>query len=310
MGFLEEVVHIPLIMRLPGVIEPGTSIARPVGHLDMVSTILDYLGYPERDTSDGLSLRPVIAGQSYRRRYDDEYTVSEEHHTGTGRSGYIDMGPNFMVRHGSWKFWTSKQFDSVVPDALYNLESDPHETTNLLEGETAKQADIIGKAEHLRCLLLEWLIRKDGGEKYFSDPKWNGNSGIGSISGVRRRRTWKALEQWQSDQVIELQAPVFVEGKWRSNAYFYMGRAAPGTLIVDDISLEGKGAEYFSLKEREARLDENKYLSVRIAFKSDEPVDMNAIDVQLVIQSNVVARSVVHITTQAAKSHMSERRIQ
>jgi arylsulfatase A-like enzyme len=61
--FYEESAHVPLLMRLPGAIRPGTAVENPVTHADLFPTILDYLGAPER-ACDGSSLRALIEGHA------------------------------------------------------------------------------------------------------------------------------------------------------------------------------------------------------------------------------------------------------
>lgn len=71
--FYEESVHIPLIMRLPGVIPAGIRVSHPVSHIDLFATICDYLSVGSQ-SSEGRTLRSLIEGQ-----YDSgpDFCVSE-----------------------------------------------------------------------------------------------------------------------------------------------------------------------------------------------------------------------------------------
>ncbi|MFM8497963.1 MAG: sulfatase-like hydrolase/transferase [Planctomycetia bacterium] len=63
-GFVYEGgIRVPLIVRWPGVVGPGTTNDLPVTTLDIAATILDAAGAPGRDDAplDGASLRPVLA---------------------------------------------------------------------------------------------------------------------------------------------------------------------------------------------------------------------------------------------------------
>ena len=66
MKMYEGSAHIPLIMRLPGVITAGTKVNTPVSHHDIFATILDYTGMkiPE---NDGRSLRNLVEGKERSR---------------------------------------------------------------------------------------------------------------------------------------------------------------------------------------------------------------------------------------------------
>ena len=57
-----EQVHVPWIMRLPGVIPEGLRIARPVPHLDFAPTLADYAGARPGQDWRGRSLRELIEG--------------------------------------------------------------------------------------------------------------------------------------------------------------------------------------------------------------------------------------------------------
>ena len=64
-GYLSEGgIRVPLIVRWPGVVAPGTTTAVPVTTLDIAATLLDVGGTtrPDATVLDGASLRPVLAG--------------------------------------------------------------------------------------------------------------------------------------------------------------------------------------------------------------------------------------------------------
>lgn len=276
-GFYQEVIRVPMIMRLPGEIDAKSFIHAPVSHLDFLATVMDYLGYSDQQNSDGKSLRPLISGKSYRQDYDDEYAVSQNH-------------KGFMVRHGSWKLIIPTLATSTNPDMLFDVVADPFEMRNLIElsGSTAA---VIGKAEHLKCLLLEWMNQHDGVAGYYSQPPTDS-----AIHKVRSQRTWDTADFWVSDPTLELKPPVFVDGEWRSNAWLYIGRTRPGgTLNISDISLVGVGRSYFILDASSRTIAPDDYMRIKVAFKSSILVEMAALDVQVVIESNVGSRRVIPI---------------
>ncbi|MDP6635350.1 MAG: sulfatase-like hydrolase/transferase [Phycisphaerae bacterium] len=142
MVLYEGSAHIPLLMRLPGAIKPGSVVKTPVAHVDLLATILDYLSMPACK-SDGRSLRKLIDGQ------EDgiDFCVSQ------WRSG---NGPNFMIRTRRWKLLTSYNPKSQIVDALYDLETDPHEMNNLI-GRDPNRKKHIPQAEKLKTKLIAWL---------------------------------------------------------------------------------------------------------------------------------------------------------
>jgi len=130
----------------------------------------------------------------------------------------IDERPAYLVRKGPYKLMIQKLASSRELDMMYNLETDPYEVHNLIGRQfgTTINNSTIAKAEHLRCLLLDWMNRHNNGnnnnnndnsnsnggaaaENYFSDPVSNFNQGSGDIDEITRRQSWKRTGFWVSD---------------------------------------------------------------------------------------------------------------
>jgi arylsulfatase A-like enzyme len=56
----EELLHVPLIMRLPGVIPAGKRVAGNVSHVDLLPTVVGLLHLPGPSQVQGVDLSPVI----------------------------------------------------------------------------------------------------------------------------------------------------------------------------------------------------------------------------------------------------------
>ena len=292
LSLFEEAVRVPWLIRLPGVIKAGTVVKRPVSHLDLVSTVLDYVGQPQLDQSDGKSLRSTIKGMTYEPYNENDYVVAE---VAYGPERDIGSYPRLMIRLGRYKLMLVKQAKSDAPDMMFDLQKDPYERNNLLDTTLMSQY-LVGKAEHLKILLGEWMARNNGGAAgYYSNPKYNLNVGRGDIVEIRNRRTWRRVDQWQSDTPIELNQPVFVNGKWRSNAWLYIGRTTQGDLVVRSVSVEGSGQAYFTLGKTSGRILSGGYMRVRISFASTIKVDPSTMKARIIIDSSVDSRRVVPI---------------
>ncbi len=150
MVFYEEAVRVPLLMRMPGMIAPGTVVSHPVSGRDLFATILDYMGI-KPPGSDGDSLRPLIEGTVSA---GPDYRVSEWATDPAKRSGV----PNFMVRTAGWKLMMADSPESHALDALYDMKSDPYEMHNLL-GPAADRAKYAGQADEMKQRLIAWLER-------------------------------------------------------------------------------------------------------------------------------------------------------
>ena len=143
--FYEGSAHVPLLMRLPGVIPANTLVKTPATQVDFFATILDYLGQPGHE-SQGQSLRPLIEGK------DDGKTrlaISEWN---------LQNGPAFMVFDGRWKLIFGRSKAATSLDALYDLKNDPEEVNNLI-GKNPDREKYRDEAERLKGLLVEWLAR-------------------------------------------------------------------------------------------------------------------------------------------------------
>jgi len=149
MKMYEGSAHIPLIMRLPGIIPAGTKVNTPVSHHDLFATILDYTGMkiPE---NDGRSLRNLVDGKAD----PVDYAVSVW--------GQINNGGPFMIRKGDWKMIVYLQMSDKKPksvsNALYNLKSDPLEMNNLI-GSNPEKSKYEKVVSDLKSTLKDWMIK-------------------------------------------------------------------------------------------------------------------------------------------------------
>ncbi len=147
--FYEESSHIPLLIRFPSEIKKETTVEGYVSNVDLFATILDYLKIEGNYQSDGTSLRDLIEGKETDH---GNYVVTE-----WDRS---DNVPNYMIVKDGWKLLIPKTATSTLINAMYDLNSDPHEMNNLL-GNNPKSANFKEKAEELHTCLLEWLKKNN-----------------------------------------------------------------------------------------------------------------------------------------------------
>ena len=141
--FYEGSVHVPLLLRLPGVIPATTVVTAPASQLDLFGTILDYLNQPGHPT-EGHSLRPLIEGKE----------------SGAGRIAVSEWPaaqlPGFMVTDGRWKLLFGRNATNKSLDALYDLQTDPHELNNLI-GRNPDREKSRSEALRMKGLLVDWL---------------------------------------------------------------------------------------------------------------------------------------------------------
>lgn len=136
-AFYEPILRVPLIMRLPGHIPAGRRLRYQANHVDMMPTILDYVGIPAPAGIDGRSLRPLIEG----READQPGLCFSER---TGKRWFART-----ICDGQWKY---VYWNLPGRSELFNLADDPHENRNLA-GDRACSAHLV----RLHRLLREWM---------------------------------------------------------------------------------------------------------------------------------------------------------
>jgi arylsulfatase A-like enzyme len=297
-NFFEESARVPLFIKYPKSIPAQTIVEEPVSLIDIFSTILDYAGASESDNSDGSTLRKFIEHTSKNEFYDEAVAVSEwdyrEPLNSVGKlSRSLDNKPNFLIRHGDYKLFIHKQADSNSDDMLINIVDDPFEMNNLIgSGGPAPNATIIGKAEHLRCLLLDWVGRVDINSEgqYYSNPIYNGGEGQGDMIELFNRQAWPSSDIWVGDSVLEFKKTAvrdlgtagFVH---TCSEWLFIGRRNVGTVILNQLNIVGSDAHLFHLADQgQTTISTKGVLRVKVTFASTmSPYLLPDIDATIVV---------------------------
>jgi len=159
--------------------------------------------------------------------------------------------------------------------------------------------EIIGKAEHMKVLLIEWMRQKDGPSHFYSFPRYNLNGGgVGEIEGVTRRRAWRELDYWQSDSILSFEKPVLTQDGFCQNEFLYIGRSSPGVLTVKSIFVVGTHAMYFSVSQRRAIIKENEHIRVKVSFCSPRPIHSKQLKAFIHVVNNVNTLQKIKLTGQ------------
>lgn len=142
-------IRVPMLVRWPGRIAPGTVTDYPAVHYDLLPTLAGVLGQPAPAT-DGLSFWPVLQGQSNRQaRHPFLYWE------------FPEQGGQLAVRQGNWK--GVKQGLLANPKApweLYDLATDPAEQRDVARQhpDVLAQLDGLVTREHQPAHIREWEI--------------------------------------------------------------------------------------------------------------------------------------------------------
>jgi len=145
--FYEESSHVPMMIRFPRRIKPGTKVKAPVSNMDLFATILDYLDMPPHP-SDGNSLRGLIEGVV---NGEETYVVAEW-------LSDLQSKPAHMVLKGGWKLMRPDPSAKELKKALYNLNDDPYELRNLL-ADNAESSVYAAKVTELETCFQDWIMR-------------------------------------------------------------------------------------------------------------------------------------------------------
>jgi arylsulfatase A-like enzyme len=146
----EDVCRVPLIMRWPNGIKPGSRHEGFVSNsIDLPITYLDIFNLEKPESFSGLSLLPAMFG--------DKKPVRKDIFCSWNGNQFGQFSQR-MVFDGKWKYiW-----NATDRDELYNLEDDPFELENLASNSSSSCEISI-----MRKRLLEWM--KKTGDKLLND---------------------------------------------------------------------------------------------------------------------------------------------
>jgi hypothetical protein len=166
------------------------------------------------------------------------------------------------------------------------------ETRNLLV--TGKgDVRVIGKAEGLKAMLIEWMRRHDSVHRYFSDKKYSYGKTRGDIQEVTERRTWKEVPCWISDTFVEFSPPskTSPQGDFRRNEYFYIGRTLPGVLELKSITIRGPHASLFSVSPTAGKIGRYRSLRIKVSYYSSSERNVTQVSASLDIRTSVLKQT-------------------
>jgi arylsulfatase A-like enzyme len=118
-------IHIPLLIHLPGQ-RQGEHISQSAQQADLLPTVLDLIGTPVPNWTDGTSLKPLLERKPLPERYLFSMNLEPD-----GTFGSISKGTIAVVDH-EFKFVT---YLRSKREELYRYRTDPLEEHDLLQSE-------------------------------------------------------------------------------------------------------------------------------------------------------------------------------
>ncbi|NMM48371.1 sulfatase-like hydrolase/transferase [Marinigracilibium pacificum] len=126
----DPVLKIPMLIRYPDLIKPGSVNNQLVLNIDIAPTILELVGVKSLEKMDGISLIPVLKQEKTELR---KAFLAEYYHEKVAA-----RVPGWKaVRTHKWKY--IKYDDPEIQSELYDLENDPEEKNNLIDKNFSAQ---------------------------------------------------------------------------------------------------------------------------------------------------------------------------
>ncbi len=162
----EESLRVPLLIRYPKEIKPGSVSSDFALNVDFAPTFLDYAGIEIPGAMDGQSLRPILNGKTPDNWRTDMYYRYWMHR------GNFNLAAHYGVRSKRLKliFYYGRQLDAnggyegaTIPEwELFDLQEDPAEMTNVYS-DLAYKKDVKVLKERLIQLKKQY---EDTDDKY------------------------------------------------------------------------------------------------------------------------------------------------
>jgi arylsulfatase A len=129
-------IRIPMIVKFPGQVAPGSTCAEPAISHDLYPTFVEIAGgaLPKTQTIDGLSLRPLFANSAAKLPRNALYWHYPHYHHDR---------PASAIRERDWKL--IEYLDGSGDIEIYHLAQDIGESKNLIAERKGKVADLRAK---------------------------------------------------------------------------------------------------------------------------------------------------------------------
>lgn len=176
----ENGIRVPAFIKLPGAATNGMRLEARATVEDIMPTILDACGLPVAENLDGVSLVPLLTGQTGQLL---ERSLFYQFHRGMQPEKYRNM----CVISGDWKLVqpVGRGAESFSSDSmhfeLYNLKEDPFEQTDC-------SADFTEIVARLKSEYEAWFadVTATGFQQV---PTWIGAEGQGDV--LLTRQDWR-----------------------------------------------------------------------------------------------------------------------
>lgn len=145
----QTTVDVPLLFCFPDGRRAGQRVRTPVSTIDVLPTLCDLLGLELPARCEGMSLVPALEGAAMKR--GPVFSEATQPWAAERPGLWANAGKARCVRRGRWKYVLSA-YNQV--EELFDLDQDPGERVNLLQGSPSEQ--ILATRSGLRDELRRW----------------------------------------------------------------------------------------------------------------------------------------------------------
>jgi arylsulfatase A-like enzyme len=154
-----ETTEVPLILSFPFRLAPGVVVAQRTRNVDTWPTLLDLLGLPSLEVTDGRSRVPEILAAARNQPPTAETTAGIAHLDQTWGQRVETAKPTVAVSQDGFRYVMYRDAQGKTREQLFRIESDLHAREDVLEQEPETAAE-------LRRVADEYLEGK---------PPWDGD---------------------------------------------------------------------------------------------------------------------------------------
>jgi uncharacterized sulfatase len=143
-NMFDQSLRVPLLVRWPGTVRPGTEVRELVSNIDTFASVLGMLDVPQPKDyrQEGKDFAPLLRGRSVPWR-DAAFAQYDLHNGGKARMRSIRTERWHLVR---------QYLENGQPDELFDLRDDPEEMRNLYADPAQRST-----RDELQRRLTEWL---------------------------------------------------------------------------------------------------------------------------------------------------------
>lgn len=150
-SYYEGGIRVPLVIRWPGKVAPGSENKTPVTNIDFYPTLANITDGEMNQMKDGMDISSLFAGEAIETRdliwhfpiYLQAYNPKED----DGRDPLFRTRPGTVIRRGDWKLHYYYEDNGLE---LYNLAEDVGERNNLATENPEK-------AKELMQAMQDWI---------------------------------------------------------------------------------------------------------------------------------------------------------